>query len=75
MDAFLAYFGDTASGQEYVRRWAPGGVLKTTLAGQERPPIEDKSFAAAVFAIWLGDQPIRESIRKDLVSRAEQLLR
>lgn len=74
MEAFLAYFGDTASGQEYVLRWEAGGVLKTTVAGQERAVIADKNFAAAVFAIWLGDKPIQASIKKDLVSRAETLL-
>jgi hypothetical protein len=74
MEAFLAYFGDTNSGQDYVLRWEPGGVLKTTVVGQERPAIADKNFAAAVFAIWLGDKPIQASIKKDLVSRAETLL-
>jgi hypothetical protein len=74
MEAFLGYFGDTSSGQDYVLRWEPGGVLKTTVAGQERPAITDKNFAAAVFAIWLGDKPIQDSIKKDLASRAEALL-
>jgi hypothetical protein len=74
MEAFLGYFGDTASGQDYVLRWEPGGVLETTVAGQQRPAIADKNFAAAVYAIWLGDKPIQASLKKDLVGRAEALL-
>jgi hypothetical protein len=74
-EAFVGSFGDTASGQQYVLRWAVGGTLETTVAGQPRPPIADKAFAAAVFGIWLGDKPIQAQLKKDLVSRAELLLR
>src|SRR5262245_28076655 len=54
-DAFVGYFGDTKSGQDYVIRWVPGRGLLTTVAGQEKPAIDDKNFAAAVVGIWLGD--------------------
>jgi hypothetical protein len=69
VDAFLGYFGDTKSGQEYVIRWAPGRGLLATVAGQEKPAIDDKNFAAAVFGIWLGDKPIQEDIKQALVTR------
>jgi hypothetical protein len=75
VDAFVSYFGDTKVGQEYVIRWAPGGVLETTVVGSAKPPIADKDFAAAVFAIWLGDKPIQDDIKKDLVSRAPALIK
>jgi hypothetical protein len=71
--AFLDYFGDTKSGQEYVLRWVPGRGLTTTVAGQEKPVINDKDFAAAVFAIWLGDKPIQDDIKRDLVARLPQV--
>jgi hypothetical protein len=70
VDAFVSYFPEVKTGQECVLRWAPGGVLETTMAGQPRPPIADKSFAAAVFGIWLGEKPIQEDIKRDLVSRS-----
>jgi hypothetical protein len=66
---FLAYFTEIKSGQEIVLRWAPGGTLETTVAGQSKPPIADKNFAATVFAIWLGASPIQEDIKRDLVAR------
>jgi hypothetical protein len=73
LDAFLNYFGDTKSGQEYVLRWVPGRGLMTTVAGQEKAVIDDKNFAAAVFGIWLGDKPIQDDIKRELVARLPQV--
>jgi hypothetical protein len=75
VDTFVGSFGDTKTGEKYLLRWAEGGVLETTVAGQPKPPIADKAFAAAVLGIWLGDKPIQDDIKKGLVSRAEELLR
>jgi hypothetical protein len=75
VEAFVAYFPEVKTGQECVLRWAPGGVLETTMAGQPRPPIADKNFAAAVFAIWLGEKPLQEDLKRDLVSRASTLIK
>ena len=75
VDAFVSYFGDTKVGQEYVIRWASGGGLETTVLGVAKPPIADKEFAAAVFAIWLGEKPIQDDIKRDLVSRAASLIK
>jgi hypothetical protein len=69
-DKFLAFFGDVKAGDEYIIRWLPGGTLETVVAGQAREPIADKTFAAAVFAIWLGEKPIQADIKRGLVSRA-----
>jgi hypothetical protein len=75
VEALLAYFGDTKAGDEYLMRWVPGGTLEVSVAGQAKPPIADKNFAAAVFAIWLGDKPIQEDIKKGLVARAAEVLK
>lgn len=75
VDAFVSYFPEIKAGQECVIRWAPGGTLETLMAGQPKPPIADKSFAAAVFGVWLGDTPIQEDIKTGLVSRAAALIR
>jgi len=75
LDLFVGYFGDTKEGQEYVLTWKPGGILETKVAGLNKPEINDKAFAAAVFGIWLGDKPIQEDIKKGLVSRAGELIK
>jgi hypothetical protein len=75
LDVFAAHMVATRQGQEYVIRWAPGGVLETSFAGQVNTPIVDKEFAAAVFGIWLGEYPIQMDVKRDLVSRAPLLIR
>lgn len=75
LDVLASYFVDTKQGQEYVLRWAPGGVLETSFAGVAHTPIADKDFAAAVFGIWLGPQPIQADVKRDLVARAPLLIR
>jgi hypothetical protein len=74
-EKFLGYFGDVKKGDEYVLRWVPGGTLETIVAGQTKPSIADKTFTAAVFAIWLGDKPVQDDIKRGLVSRASEVLK
>jgi hypothetical protein len=74
LDVFAAHMIETRAGQEYVIRWAPGGVLETSFAGRPNTPIADKDFAAAVFGIWLREVPIQRDIKRDLVSRAPQII-
>jgi Chalcone isomerase-like len=74
LDAFVSYFPEVKSGQECVLRWGSGGVLETTMAGEARPPIRDKTFAAAVFALYVGEHPLQDDIKAGLTSRAAALL-
>ena len=71
---FVNYFGEIKAQQEAVLRWTPGGTLEVNVAGLGKTPIEDKAFAAAVFGIWLGEKPIQDDIKRDLVSRAASLI-
>lgn len=68
-DLFVSYFPEVKEGQECVLAWGPGGTLEVTMAGLGKPPIADKNFAAAVFGIWMRQQPLQEDIKKALVSR------
>lgn len=74
LSQFVSYFARASAGQECVLRWAPGGILETTVAGAAKPAIADRAFSQAVFAIWLGDRPLDDKIRTRLVSRASELL-
>lgn len=74
LDQFVSYFGDTKAGQECVMHWVPGGRLEMTVAGTAKPPIADKAFADGVFGMWLRDRPAEDPIRKQLVSRARELM-
>ena len=74
LDLFASHFGTPRNGQTVVVRWGSGGVIETTAAGEVKSPIADKAFAAAVFGIWLGEKPIQEDLKRDLVSGAPQIL-
>lgn len=74
-DQFVSYFPEVKEGQECVIAWAPGGTLEVLMAGQAKPPIADKDFAAAVFGIWLRPTPIQEDVKAALVSRAGGLIK
>jgi hypothetical protein len=74
VEQFVGYFPELKEGQECVMRWAPGGTLEVTMAGEARPPIADKAFAAAVFGLYVGDRPLQEDIKQGLVSRAAEAL-
>jgi Chalcone isomerase-like len=74
LDQFVSYFDATKAGQDCVLRWVPGGGLETTVGGAAKPPIADKAFADAVFAIWLRDRTAPDPIRRQVVSRAGELL-
>ena len=74
IDTLVGYFPEIKAGQECVIRWAPEGTLETVMAGKSMPPIADRDFAAAVFAVWLGEKPIQKDIKRGLVSRATVLI-
>jgi len=75
LDRFVSYFPEIEKGQECVLRWAPGGSLETTMAGEARPPIRSKDFAAALFALYVGKHPVQDDIKQGLVARAPALLK
>jgi hypothetical protein len=72
---WINYFTEIRSGQECVISWEPDVGLTTKVAGADKPPINDKSLGSAVFSIWLGDKPVQEDVKKDLVSRAGGLFK
>ena len=74
-EEWIGYFEGIKSGQECVIAWAPGVGLETKVAGTGKPVINDKALAAAVFGIWLGEKPVQEDLKKDLVGRAGSVLK
>ena len=74
-DVWIGYFNSVVSGQEAVITWTPGVGLETKVAGLNKAPINDKPLASAVFAIWLGEKPIQDDLKKDLVVHAGVLIK
>lgn len=74
-ETWLQYFNDIHSGQEVIIGWTPAVGLETKVAYVDKPPINDKAFATSVFSIWLGDKPVQEDVKKDLVAHAKDVLK
>lgn len=75
LDQFISYFPELKQGQECVMRVLPGGILEVVMAGEARPPIEDRAFAERVMGLYVGSNPIQADIKKGLVARAGEVLR
>jgi hypothetical protein len=69
LDIFVSFFPEVRNGGECRLSWLPGGRLEATMLGQRKPAIADKSFAAAVFGLYVGEHPLQEDIRAGLVAR------
>jgi hypothetical protein len=61
-----AYRG-VAPGDRYALVYAPGSGTTLLWNGEERVTISGADFAAAYFAIWLGHDPVDESLRRRLL--------
>jgi len=73
-DVWVNYFTPVKTGSEVDVAWTPGTGLETKVAGLNKSPINDKAFASSVFGIWLGEKPIQDDIKRDLVSKADAVL-
>ena len=68
IDKFLAYFTrEVKENDQFILRWLPGGVIIPIIAGEEKPPLVDKTFARVLWSIWFGDDSIVD--RDKLIKR------
>lgn len=47
----------------------PGGLLIMSKNGTEIGRLTDEAFAQALFAIWIGEEPVKESLRDTLIGK------
>jgi len=62
-------YQDVQPGDRYSLTYVPGRGTELALNGEPKGIIEGAEFAAAVFSIWLGPNPINESFKKQLLGR------
>ena len=60
-------YQDVQPGDRYALTYIPGKGTELTLNGEPKGTIEGADFAAALFSIWLGPNPISESFKKELL--------
>ncbi len=67
LEAFNALYRDVQPGDRYALTYLPGQGTELSLNGQPLGVIPGEDFGAAIFAIWLGPQPIDRGFKKDLL--------
>ena len=67
LEQFNALYRDVEPGDRYALTYIPGRGTELSLNGRSLGRIEGDDFAAAVFAIWLGPEPIDTDFRDALL--------
>lgn len=62
-------YEDVKPGDRYALTYLPGIGTELALNGQRKGIVEGADFAAAYFAIWLGPDPINQSLKEGLLAR------
>lgn len=64
-----ALYRDVIPGDRYALTYVPGTGTELALNGKPLGTVEGNDFAAALFAIWLGDEPLDASLKQRLLAR------
>jgi hypothetical protein len=67
LDKLTAMFPDVAEGDEIGLTWVPDKGTVVTVRGTERGTIEGRDFADALFAVWIGPNPVQDDLKKALL--------
>ena len=67
LDKLNTMIPDVVEGDEIVMTYAPGKGTVVSAKGVEKGVIEGKDFADALFAVWLGANPVQEDLKKALL--------
>jgi len=72
-DRFISYFEEAGvkDGQYIELTWIPGWGLYTVVAGTVKPVIDNPELASALWAIWFGDQPVSDDLKRDMLRLLE----
>jgi hypothetical protein len=62
-----AMFPDVAEGDEIALTWVPDKGIVVTVRGTDRGTIEGRDFADALFAVWIGPNPVQDDLKKALL--------
>jgi hypothetical protein len=64
-----ALYQDVRPGDRYCLTYIPGQGTELTLNGEPKGVIEGAEFAAALFSIWLGSDPVSRSFKSALLGK------
>jgi hypothetical protein len=69
IDRINELYEDVEPGDRYALTYVPGLGTELKLNGRRLGVIEGADFSAALFGIWIGDEPLDESLRSQLLTR------
>jgi hypothetical protein len=67
LQRFVDLFDDMYEGDTVWLDYVPGSATVVTINGRVRGRIEGADFNAALLAVWLGREPVSESLKKAMV--------
>ena len=69
IDYHNSLYEDVKPGDRYSLTYVPGKGTELSLNGESKGIIEGPDFAAAVFSIWLGPEPISKSFKQQILGQ------
>ena len=67
IDYHNSLYEDVGPGDQYSLTYIPGRGTELALNGEPKGVIEGADFAAALFSIWLGPEPINREFKKQIL--------
>jgi hypothetical protein len=67
MDQLNALYEDVEPGDRYALTYVPGAGTELSLNGRSLGSIAGADFSSALFGIWLGEEPLDEDLRDQLL--------
>ena len=71
IDQFNGYFETMKQGEVVDLDYLPGKGMRVMIKGQEKGIIEGDGFYQALLKIWLGDEPVGEELKEQLLGIEE----
>lgn len=65
---FKGMFRTLREGDEVWLDYVPGTGTRVTINGQQQGAVEGRDFNAALLSVWLGDEPVTQSLKKALLA-------
>jgi len=69
IERFAGLFVDVKPGDRYALTYVPGRGTEVSLNGRPLGSVEGADFAAALFAVWLGPDPLDADLKASLLAR------
>ncbi len=64
---FSAMFSDVKEGDQILMTYVPAKGTSVSIKGTEKGTVDGKDFGDALFAVWLGANPVQEDLKKALL--------